>query len=229
MNYRITFSRITLIVWSTIAVIFVICSITLNRAEAVSLFNPAVNYGAGDDPSSVAIGDLNGDGKLDLAVANAGSDNVSVLLGNGDGSFQGAVNYATCDWPLSISIGDLNGDSNLDLATANIGDMGSNQDSVSVLFGSGDGTFQDALNFAVEREAFDVAIGDLNEDGNLDLAVTAFFKSKYCMFPGVWLLLGYGDGTFQDARKVFWAEGCSVSTAIGDLNGDGRLRPCRGE
>ena len=62
-------------------------------------FQSAVNYGAGDEPRSVAIGDLNGDGNPDLAVANVGSDNVSVLLGNGDGSFQSAVNYGAGDGP----------------------------------------------------------------------------------------------------------------------------------
>ena len=110
MNYRKTFSRITLIAWSTIAVIFFMCAITLNNAQAKFLFKARIDYGAGDRPLSVAIDDLNGDGELDLAVANADSDNVSVLLGNGDGSFQSAVNYGADDGALSVAIGDLNGD-----------------------------------------------------------------------------------------------------------------------
>jgi hypothetical protein len=114
MNYRKTFSRITLIAWSTIAVILVMWSIVLHPAEADSLFYPAVNYDTGDEPYSVAIGDLNGDGDPDLAVANGESDNVSVLLGNGDGSFQSAVNYGAGDGPYSVAIGDLNGDGDPD-------------------------------------------------------------------------------------------------------------------
>ena len=78
-----------------------------------------MNYGAGDGPNSVAIGDLNGDGDPDLAVANMDSNNVSVLLGNGDGSFLSAVNYGAGDGPSSVAIGDLNGDANPDLAVAN--------------------------------------------------------------------------------------------------------------
>ena len=70
MNYRKTFNRIILIAWSTIAVIFFMWSITLNNAQAKFLFKARIDYGAGDGPCSVAIGDLNGDGDLDLAVAN---------------------------------------------------------------------------------------------------------------------------------------------------------------
>jgi aryl carrier-like protein len=119
MNYRKTFSRITLIAWCTIAVIFLMCSITLNNAQAKFLFKARIDYDAADGPSSVAIGDLNGDAKPDLAVANRRSNNVSVLLGNGDGSFQSAVNYGAVDGPKSVAIGDLNGDANPDLAVAN--------------------------------------------------------------------------------------------------------------
>ena len=129
-------------------------------------FQAAVNYGAGDWPSSVAIGDLDGDGDLDLAVANDDSDDVSVLLGNGDGTFQPAVNYGAGDSPHSVAIGDLNGDGDLDLAVAN-----QSSDDVSVLLGNGDGTFQAAVNYGAGDEPSPVAIGDLNGDGDLDLAV----------------------------------------------------------
>ena len=82
-------------------------------------FAAAVNYPVGTEPRTVAVGDFNGDGKLDLAVANEGSNNVSVLLGKGDGTFQTAVNYAVGSTPASVAGGDFNGDGKLDLAVAN--------------------------------------------------------------------------------------------------------------
>ena len=116
MNYGKPFSRITLIIWSTIAVIFVMWSVFPNPAEANPLFYSAVNYDADDHPFSVAIGDLNGDGHPDLVVANEWSGNVSVLLGNGGGSFQSAVNYGAGGGPHSVAISDFNGNNALDLA-----------------------------------------------------------------------------------------------------------------
>src|SRR5206468_4236096 len=87
----------------------------------------------GTSPRSVAIGDLNGDGRPDLAVANSGSNNVSALLGNGDGTFlQTAFNYAVGPGPVSLAIGDLNGDGRPDLAVANGGSY-----TVSVLLNTG--------------------------------------------------------------------------------------------
>ena len=88
----------------------------------------AVNYGAGDDPRSVATGDFNGDGDFDLAVVNAGSDDVSILIGNGDGTFQAAENDDTGDNPASVTTGDFDEDGQLDLAVANTG-----SDDVSIL------------------------------------------------------------------------------------------------
>ena len=161
MSYRKFFSRIILIAWSAVSVILLMWSwtIALHPAEADLLFNPAVNYGAGDWPYSVAIGDLNGDKKPDLAVANFRSDNVSVLLGKGDGTFQRAVNYGTGNFPYSVAIGDLNVDEKSDLTVANKYD-----DNVSVLLGKGNGTFQSAVNYRTGDGPFSVAIGDLNVD-----------------------------------------------------------------
>src|SRR5438034_348997 len=84
-------------------------------------FAAAANYGAGTNPFSVAVGDFNGDGNQDLAVANSGSANVSILLGNGDGTFGAASNFGAGGQPHSVAVGDFNGDGNQDLAVANIG------------------------------------------------------------------------------------------------------------
>src|SRR5215467_2264079 len=94
-------------------------------------------FDAGSDPFSVAVGDVNGDDRLDLAVANFGSDNVSVLLGNGNGSFQTARNFPAGKEPAAVAVGDFDGDGHLDLAVANSG-----SGNVSVLLGNGDGSFQ---------------------------------------------------------------------------------------
>ena len=98
----------------------------------------------GSCPDALVAGDFNGDGRTDLAVANSGSNDVSVLLGNGDGTFQPQVTYAVGSGPDALVAGDFNGDGRTDLAVAN---SGSND--VSVLLGNGDGTFQTQVTYAV--------------------------------------------------------------------------------
>jgi hypothetical protein len=136
---------------------------------------------------------------------------VSVLMGNGDGTFQNAVNYGAGGGPWSVAIGDLNGDDRLDLAVANY-----NSDNVSVLMGNGDGTFQNAVNYGAGYGPALVAIGDLNGDDIPDLAVPNEVSGD------VSVLMGNGDGTFQNAVNYGAGYG-PVSVAIGDLNGDGDL------
>ena len=105
----------------------------------------------------MAVGDFNGDTVLDLAVASLDSNNVSVLLGNGDGSFQPAQNFGAGFSPSSVAVGDFNGDGVEDLAVANVG-----SNDVSVLLGNGDGSFQAARNFSVGVNPWSVAVGDVN-------------------------------------------------------------------
>jgi hypothetical protein len=170
-------------------------------------------YDTGGDPKSAAVGDFNGDGAPDLAVANVlqFSGTVSVLLGNGDGSFAAARTVDAGSSPQSVAVGDFNGDGNLDLAVANYGR--SDPGSVSVLLGNGDGSFRPAVNYAVAGASF-VTVGDFTGDGIADLAVANFGSND------VSVLLGNGDGTFQTA--VNYAAGSSLaSVAVGDLHGDG--------
>ncbi|MEE9533311.1 MAG: VCBS repeat-containing protein, partial [Acidimicrobiia bacterium] len=132
-------------------------------------------FPAGIRPRSVAIADLDGDTVPDLVTANPISDNVSVLLGNGDGSFQANVSFAAGRGPTSVAVADLDGDSVPDLVTANDGgccDLGD----VSVLLGNGDGTFQAAVSFAVGDVPLSVAVADLDGDTVPDL-VTANINS----------------------------------------------------
>ena len=185
-------------------------SILLYRSDRI--FRQAVNYSVGTNPQSVAVGDFNGDGKVDLAVANNGSNNVSILLGNGDGTFQPAVDYLAGASPSSVVVADFNGDGKLDLAVVT--------NSVAILLGNGDGTFQPPVYYAAGKQPVVVAVGDFNGDGKPDLAVANYRNGGA---PGtIAILLGNGDATFQ--RPVYYAAGlASVSVAVADLYGDGKL------
>jgi Domain of unknown function (DUF4347)/FG-GAP-like repeat len=130
-------------------------------------FDPATNFTVGSNPSSVTAGDFNGDGDLDLAVANTNSGNVSVLLSDRSVAygFGAATNFRVGDFPASVTAGDFNGDGKLDLATAN-----SLSGNVSVLSGNGSGRFDAATNFGVGANPQFITAGDFNRDGKLDFA-----------------------------------------------------------
>ena len=173
-------------------------------------FQIAVNYNTGEGPQSVTTGDFNCDGILDLAVGNTGSNNVSILLGAGDGTFQAAVNYGVGSSPRSVTTGDFNGDGKLDLTVANDG-----SNNVSILLGNGNGAFQGAVNYGVGSRPYRVAVGDFDGNGKLDLAVANFSSNN------VSILLGNGDGTFQGAVDYSVGAG-SYFVTTGDFNGDGQ-------
>ena len=151
------------LVWAGLAVSHLLFAAAA-QAQRVS-FIARLDFEAGRSPISVAVGDFNGDGVLDLAVAN-GSNYVSVLLGNGDGSFQAAQSFGSGTGPASVTVGDFNGDGALDLALGN-----SSSTNVSVLLGNGDGSFQALRIFGAGSGPFPVAVGDFNGDGMPDLAV----------------------------------------------------------
>lgn len=192
-------------------------SVLLQSSTTAGTFLAAVNYGAGANPYWAAIGDLNGDGRPDLAVANFNSNDVSVLLQNvaSPGTFQAATSVAAGTRPRWVDISDLNGDGRLDLAVAN---MGSNDVSVLLQNPATAGTFQAAVNYAAGTAPYAVTISDLNNDGRPDLSVANSMSSDV----SVLLQSSTVRGTFQSAAS-YGAGTEPWAVATGDLNGDGRL------
>jgi hypothetical protein len=143
-------------------------------------FKAHTDFATGLQPISVAAGDFNGDGKLDLATANFNNDNISVLIGKGDGAFQPHVDYATSNSPDFVAIGDLNGDHKDDvLATSAFASQ------VSVLRGNGDGTLQAHVEYEVGTNAAAIALGDFNGIGALGFAIANFASSSVSVYPSL--------------------------------------------
>jgi hypothetical protein len=179
---------------------------------ASAQFETRGRFIANHTPYSIAVGDFNRDGVPDLAIAAAGTNtnNIVILLGNGDGTFRHEVSYTVGVGPTSLVAADFNHDGNLDLAIAN-----SLSDYVSILLGNGDGTFRPGpQNPPVTPPGTRIATGDFNGDGKPDLVTIGSNVIS--------VLLGNGDGTFQNAvttAPLFYVE----SMGLGDFNGDGKL------
>jgi len=192
---------------------------TLMASGSTVTFKPVQTYSVGINPTSVAVGDFNRDGKLDIAVANNGSSNVSILLGNGDGTLQPAVNFDASVAPNGIAVADINGDGKLDVAVFLSPNTSSSlPGAVSILFGNGDGTFQSPVVTTLTLQQTMVAVVDVNGDKKADLLVN--LTDSNLNPAGVGLLLGNGDGTFQAAMTVAGAS--DILCAVADFNHDGR-------
>jgi hypothetical protein len=179
-------------------------------------FNDASNFPVGTAPSSIATGDFDGDGDLDLVTANFDSNNVSVLLNNGQGSFSLSGNFAVGRSPVDVAVGDFNEDGNLDLVTADFGSpfTSATDNTVSVLLGNGNGSFGPATQVNEADIPLSVAVADFNRDNNLDLAVGRFSA------PGiVSVLFGNGTGSFP-VTSDFTTNVSGFSISVGDFNND---------
>lgn len=167
------------------------------------------DYAVGSGAYSAALADLDGDGILDMAVANGTSQTVSVRLGVGDGTFEPQATFPAGPNPLSIAAADLDGDGDQDLAMAEFGNA------LGVLLGDGTGGFGALATYPAGYRAYSVALGDVNEDGHPDAVVANFYGN-------VSVFLGTGTGTFGPQTQ-YYAGSTPISVGLGDVDRDGDL------
>ncbi|MBC7835071.1 MAG: VCBS repeat-containing protein [Phycisphaerales bacterium] len=186
-----------------------------NPAPGAGTFQSPVNYPVAGNQNAIAAGDFNGDGAPDLAVTNRNTNNVSILLCNANGTFQPAAHYAAGAAPRATAVGDFNADTALDLAVLNF-----DSSNVSILFGNpfpAGGTFGPPTNYVVGESPTAIAVGDLNGDDVLDLAVASGISGSVIVLPGS---EAPNSGTFQTGIS-YVAGDLAFSLMIADLNADG--------
>jgi len=175
-------------------------------------------YSVNPNPEGAVVADFNGDGNLDIAFANSAGNGVTILLGNGDGTFTPAANPAV-SFAAAIAVGDFNGDGIPDLAVSNNNGSGY---AVTILLGKGDGTFNVGANVSVPQWSLNpqgIVAMDFNGDGKTDLAVTSANGDSPSNYV-VTILLGNGDGTFTQGQTYNTGQG-DQSIVGRDFNGDG--------
>jgi hypothetical protein len=214
-----------------LAVLASIAASCVGQTPPPIAFNARRDFPVGQSPDGIATADLNSDGKMDMVTLNQSSNDVSVLLGNGDGTFQPAVSYSVLNsnlYPLSLTLGDFNGDGKLDIFLASASSSTGAIVSVSVLLGNGDGTFQaQKVTDIVNSNSRIMTIGDFNNDGKLDIAFTVPVPQIGSSALNV--MLGNSDGTFQAAIMANPGPYGFGALEVADFNGDGKVDLVNGD
>lgn len=196
---RVAWTSLLALVWTTVIV----------PCATASQFKRAVYYRVANTPAQVIAADFNHDGNLDLAVADYLANEVSILLGNGDGTFQKALKFPA-NSPVGLAAGDLNGDGKQDLVV--VEDFGTGNSLLAVFLGDGTGKFHKSATYTSGQVSESVVLADFNGDGHLDAAVTNFGGGD------VWVRFGNGKGQFGMPAKYKVPDAWAI--AAGDLNGD---------
>lgn len=182
-------------------------------------FEVFTRYSTGydSDPWSIAVGHLNNDTKLDVVVANHGTNNIGIFFGYGNGTFTDQILYSTgsASSPCAVAIADFNNDNLLDIVVANSG-----TDNIGIFFGYGNGTFRKQITFPTGTASGprSVIAGDLNRDNIVDIAVSNYDKNMVGIF------LGYGNESFSTQQT--YSTGFNsrpLSIMLKDFNNDGLL------
>ncbi|CAF5144689.1 unnamed protein product, partial [Rotaria sp. Silwood1] len=186
------------------------------RFQNGSFANKTTLSTASSRPVWIHIADINNDAILDIVTANYGTHSVTVFYGYGNASFSGSSTFYTGydAFPLAVVSGDFNNDKHMDLAIANYG-----TNNVGIMLGASNGTFarQSTFSTGLNSHPYSLVAGHLNEDTNLDIAVTTYGDNS------VGILLGHGNGTFMSQTTYSLGAASPYSIGTGDFNNDNRM------
>jgi hypothetical protein len=192
-------------------------SVLLGYSNQVFAKQTVLTTGNGSQPRSRVICDFNNDDRMDIGIANMGTQNISIFLGYGNISFTNQATYSTGPHssPYSIAVGDFNSETWLDIFVANYG-----SENVGIFLGDGNGSFGNQTTYLTASDSYlhSVGVGDFDNDNILDIVVANYGTNNLCV------LLGHGNGTFGSPILFLMDYGSHpFSVVVGDFNNDRKL------